>query len=172
MPEFGNLATWALGGIAYPGTPRSPTTRVSPVLRARVGTPRRACSVRRDHFGRLMRTTTSRSHSGSCVSASSSLDACADTITSDGNHPGNAVRVTRCAPEALCSSCRASRAPTSNRSARRTSGGQSRRSVCDQCTNRQCCLYTIGRRGIAFFSTCAFKSSIILSSLRVSHFSQ
>jgi MinD superfamily P-loop ATPase len=68
-----------------------------------------------------------RSHSGSCVSASSSLNACADTITSDGTHPGNAVRVTRCAPEALCSSCRASRAPTPNRSARRTSGGQSRR---------------------------------------------
>jgi len=44
---------------------------------------------------------------------------------------------------------------------------------CDQCTNRQCCcLYTIGWRGIAFFSTCAFKSSIILSSLRVSQFSQ
>jgi len=44
--------------------------------------------------------------------------------------------------------------------------------ACDQCTNRQCCLYTIGWRGIAFFSTCAFKSSIIPSSFPVSQFSQ
>ncbi len=59
-----------------------------------------------------------RSHSGSCVSASSSLNACADTITSAPSTPY--MRST--APQARIES-----ADVEPVSARRTSGGQSRR---------------------------------------------